>query len=258
MIIDPKTIDFTRFKRIFAFGCSFTNYKWSTWADLLAHEMPQAEFINAGQTGAGNLYIMNQISQHNAKYHFTDTDLVLVMWSTFMREDKYLKLCWKTPGNIYTQAEYPEEYVKAYADPRGYLIRDLAFIDMTTEFLKNSPAHVINLMSVPVSYQAEGDCKDVFDLYANLLTTFPQTLVDYMGGQWQHGHAYYYPENPALGPGKLYNDYHPNTQQYCAYLKSIGIPVSTELENYARDFKLKCDTYTEDKQFHHKHPIQIL
>jgi hypothetical protein len=252
MIIEPKTIDFTRYKRIFAFGCSFTNYKWLTWSDILAKHMPNAEYINAGASGAGNLYILAQLSQHNAKYAFNDTDLVVVMWSTFMREDRYLLKCWKTPGNIFTQSEYPDEYVKKYADTRGYLIRDLALIDGGTNILKNTPAHAINLMSVPASYQSDNDVDDVIKMYWPLLNSFPKTFVDYMGGQWKYGHEYYYTTNPAFGNHTIYKDYHPHEIDHFNYLKSIGIPLTDSIENLVIEAKLRSDTFTNDNQFTHR------
>ena len=46
-------------KRIFTFGCSFTNYLWSTWANILGYEFREAEFYNFGKSGAGNQYIFN-------------------------------------------------------------------------------------------------------------------------------------------------------------------------------------------------------
>ena len=46
-------IDFNKYKRVFAFGCSFTNYIYPTWADLIMHEMPSAECYNFGKAGGG-------------------------------------------------------------------------------------------------------------------------------------------------------------------------------------------------------------
>ena len=42
--------------RLFTFGCSFTNYRWSSWADCLAPEFDY--FENWGQAGGGNHYII--------------------------------------------------------------------------------------------------------------------------------------------------------------------------------------------------------
>jgi hypothetical protein len=258
MIIDHTKIDFTRYKRIFAFGCSFTNYKWATWADMMAKQMPHAEFINAGRTGAGNLHIAAQVSQYNHKFKFTHADLVLVMWSTFMREDKYILRCWKTPGNIFTQSEYPEDYVKKYADTRGYLIRDLVLIDGTTAILKSMPAHAINLMGVPAKYQSDNDTDDVIQLYWPLLSSFPKTFLEFMGGEWKHGHEYYCPTHPIFGQHTMFKDYHPHELDHFNYLKSIGIPLDETVEKFATEAKLLSDTFTTDSQFNHKNYVDLL
>ena len=46
-----------KFKRAFVFGCSFTQYYWPTWADILGREFNK--FENWGQCGGGNQFIFN-------------------------------------------------------------------------------------------------------------------------------------------------------------------------------------------------------
>jgi hypothetical protein len=65
-------VDFTKYKRFFAFGCSFTCYIWPTWADVVSKEMPQAKFYNLGKTGAGNLCISSKVAEANNRFKFTD------------------------------------------------------------------------------------------------------------------------------------------------------------------------------------------
>jgi hypothetical protein len=72
--------------RLFTFGCSFTNYRWSTWADCLAPEFD--EFKNWGQSGAGNPYIFNSVMEADQQYIFNSTDTVVVCWTNIMREDR--------------------------------------------------------------------------------------------------------------------------------------------------------------------------
>jgi hypothetical protein len=75
------------YKRLFTFGCSWTNYVWPTWADIIAYDQ-QIEFHNKGKGGAGNTFIASSILESDLKYKFTDTDLILVNWSTWQREDR--------------------------------------------------------------------------------------------------------------------------------------------------------------------------
>ena len=53
-------------------------------------------------------------------------DLIIVMWSTFCREDRWItNRNWVNPGNIFSQKEYDDEFVQKYADSTGYLIMHL-------------------------------------------------------------------------------------------------------------------------------------
>jgi hypothetical protein len=75
--------------RIFAFGCSFTNYWWPTWADILAHDAG-CEYHNFGISGTGNVSIFSRMVQADNKYKFTSKDKIYVMWSGWHRHDKVL------------------------------------------------------------------------------------------------------------------------------------------------------------------------
>ena len=66
MIYNTDTIqdlDLTQYKRHFTFGCSFTNYYWPSWADVIANAMPDAGYVNTAKPGAGNSYIVAKLSQ---------------------------------------------------------------------------------------------------------------------------------------------------------------------------------------------------
>ena len=75
-------------KRLYTFGCSFTNYKWPTWADILSKEFEY--FENWGRPGAGNSYITNAVVEASIKNKFTKDDTIMIMWSSMTREDRYL------------------------------------------------------------------------------------------------------------------------------------------------------------------------
>ena len=123
-------------KRLFAFGCSFTKYFWSCWPEIVGEDL-DIPFYNYGQSGAGNQYIANMIAQANAVHKFTPDDLIMVCWTNVCREDKWHNGQWSTPGNIYTQNIYSNDYVENWADPLGYLIRDTATIALTKGYLQN-------------------------------------------------------------------------------------------------------------------------
>jgi hypothetical protein len=119
--------------RLFAFGCSFTNYRWSTWADCLAPEFNY--FENWGQAGGGNHYIFNSVMEADQRHNFGASDTVIVCWTNVMREDRYTDR-WQTLGNVTTCSIYNESYVRDAISERGCLIRDLAMVKATQVLLK--------------------------------------------------------------------------------------------------------------------------
>jgi len=121
-------------QRLFTFGCSFTNYRWSTWADILGAHYD--EYQNWGQGGAGNHYIFNSVMEADQRNLFVPGDTVIVSWTNVMREDRYTD-CWQTYGNMYTTELYNPKFVKHQVSERGNLIRDVAFIKAVKIFLQH-------------------------------------------------------------------------------------------------------------------------
>ena len=120
--LNPKN-----YKRFFAFGCSFTSYKWLTWADIIGRDIEFYE--NWAVPGAGNHFIFNSIIEADARYKFNKDDLVIIFWSTKEREDRYHNNAWLNDTNVTQEKTYGKEWFKKFAlDFRGFLIRDLAFM----------------------------------------------------------------------------------------------------------------------------------
>ena len=122
--------------RLFTFGCSFTDYFWTTWPEIIAYDL-DIPFYNFGKSGAGNQYIINSLVQAHLKHNISEHDLVIVSWTNVCREDRWRKSGWVTPGNIYNQNFIDEKFVKEWADPVGYMVRDFASISLAHQMLKN-------------------------------------------------------------------------------------------------------------------------
>lgn len=162
--------------RLFTFGCSFTNYRWSTWADCLAPEFD--EFQNWGQSGGGNHYIFNSVMEADQRHHFGPGDTVIVCWTSSDREDRYVNGQWHTPGNAHFATNvYNKEYLKTHIDERGYLIRDLAYIKAVKTLLENRPGltwrflSMVEIMSRPWPDDDTSIHRDVMRLYSDVLDT---------------------------------------------------------------------------------------
>jgi hypothetical protein len=159
-------------KRLFTFGCSFTSYSWSTWADIIGQDFDF--FENWGQLGAGNQYIFNSIVECNQHYRFTKRDTVVVCWTNIFREDRYIYK-WRGVGNLYTQELYDRQWVKQFVTERGHLIRDIASIKAVKTMLEHWQVSWKFLAMVPIDqtdkYRANQRPHnlDVLDLYQDVV-----------------------------------------------------------------------------------------
>jgi len=149
-------------KRLFAFGCSFTNYRWPTWVDCLAPEFDHTQ--NWGQSGAGNHYIFNSVMECDQRNVFDVNDTVIVCWSGTHRDDWYVNNKWQTLGNMYSCPIYNPEYLKTHVDDRGYIIRDLAYIKAVKTLLERSAVtwRFLSMSTLPTQ-------DDIVSLYKNVL-----------------------------------------------------------------------------------------
>lgn len=127
------------FKRFFAFGCSFTNYHWAMWPEIVHKELGEdVEFHNLGYCGAGNQYIAHQMYVANETYHFGSDDLVMVCWSSAFRNDWYINSNWTLEGNAMFPGEYNAQLDIKLQDLNHYTIRDASIIARAVKFLENS------------------------------------------------------------------------------------------------------------------------
>lgn len=237
--------DLSKYKRLFTIGCSFTEYFYPTWANILSKAMPNAEFYNIGLSGTSNPFIANRLVEANLKFKLCETDLVVIMWTTTCRETHYVRGGWINPGNIFTQSEYSKEFVDKFADPDGYLIRDLATIEMATSYVNNLPCHYVGLLSTPLEFKYPNDgspkydiSNDIIDTYKDLLATFPKSMLELeMNNHWESGSHY---------KGEQFDgvraDYHPNPIRYCNYLTKLGFPLTQDSIDYAEN----CTTIIAD------------
>ena len=132
-------INNSKHKRIFCFGCSFTQYIMPTWADILKlhFENTDTEAHNFGRGGAGNYYIFNTIVEKSLEYKFTKDDLILIQWSGVFREDRFKDGYWHTPGNIINQQVYSKSLVdKWFFDEEGMTKRDYSYIHSIQKMLE--------------------------------------------------------------------------------------------------------------------------
>ena len=248
-------IEFKNYRRFFAFGCSFTSYCPPTWADILASEMPTTEYYNFGAGGGGNLMINNRVAQANLKFKFDENDLVIVMFTTMCREDRYIRGLWRAHGNVYNQEYYDRGFVKKYCDPIGYLVRDMALLEMTQAYLNSLPCKTLFLSLTDLSDNAgllvdttlnENDptLYKVKQIYGDI--NFP-----FMVGKVSTGfRGLTFKDNT----GKERNDGHPITQDHLDFLLKYNFPITERGKSYVADMMNRVENANDWNELYGSFP----
>lgn len=208
--------------RLFTFGCSFTDYKWASWANILGLEL-DCEFYNFGRSGAGNFYIANLISQADSYFNFNDNDLVIVCWTNTLREDRWTyNGGWLTPGNIYNQQIYGKEFVSKWANDVHYCLRDFALIKLINDLLKSktqyhflSMCNVSNKLDQWTIRKENEKISTLVDLYSPVLNKILPSFYDVL---WNDDLNYKFDkDSKTIHP--LYFDGHPTIMEHKEYLE---------------------------------------
>lgn len=213
-------------KRFFAFGCSFTDYYWTTWPEIIAEDLQVPEFYNLGKIGAGNEYMLNKLMQIDQLYHLNEDDLVIICWSNVTREDRYIKGKWLTLGNIYNltgtyrSEKIPKEIIDAfYSNPQDLLLHDFAFVKSARMLLEHRKVkwhflQMLNTFDKLDQYDQIHSINNEFEELTDIEKTFIKP-------------SFY----DVLWNGKIYNkllkmqeqgnfiDLHPSPQEHLDYLK---------------------------------------
>lgn len=119
-------------RRIFAFGCSFTEYTWPTWADMILYNN---EGVNYGICGGGFENILNNLVQCDFDYKLTPEDVIVIVYPNLLRWDCAIYPKTKGFGNAMTSpwAEYKEELWNI----DGMVYKNLNIMIMIDTFLKS-------------------------------------------------------------------------------------------------------------------------
>ena len=136
-------------KKLGAFGCSYTNYRGVTYADLLSSEFDL--YYNGGAGGGGNRLIFNRTVEYLQENSFNSDDLLVVQWSSLTRFDFYNngtstwfpKHNWITGGTVFHNGEISQEFRQRYFS-MFLQIRELCnYIDTIVAFSKVKQVKVV-------------------------------------------------------------------------------------------------------------------
>ena len=214
-------------KRLFTFGCSFTRYKWPTWADALAPQFNQ--HYNFAQGGAGNSFILWSIAEAHARHDITNHDTVVVMWSSRDRQDHYDN-GWQTVG-------------ARPVDEKGSIIRDCANIQAAQMALKSTGCvyYFLSMIDLDTSdTQKKSQFNYILQTYDVLKVISPSVHNIIYKGDWH---------NAAFD-----NDYHPTPQQHIDYLDEVlpELPVDgqTRLQFAAIEKRVRNGRWKPDEHWY--------
>ena len=228
-----KISELKKYKRFFAFGCSFTQYWWPTWADIIGNHI--SESYNYGMCGAGNTFIASSIIEANKRHKFNATDLILVMWTNIAREDRYVRNLggWVLPGNIYSQPVYDSKFIEKFSCPRGYLLRDMIHIEASKILLESTGCDWDFMSMVPLTQISQyinnaSQDNDILELFEDNLKLIKPSFYEII-----YNFDYYsrkeYPirlKYPLMNDPQL--DIHPNPLLHLEYLNKIYPGISLD------------------------------
>lgn len=203
-----------KFKRLFTFGCSYTNHSMPTWADIIAWDL-DIPYNNWGIGGLGNVGIFHKMVKCDLKNTFNEDDLILVMWSSWSREDRYAQnrygnYTWIAEGNVFNSSYYDGEFTKKYWSISNDIVKNAtAIISANKMFDIKFQGHIAPIFKIESNKNIEFDKneKDIFNFYRPYI---PSNNVFRRNSTWRDNEFY-----------KLYEDTHPNILEHLKYVKEV-------------------------------------
>ena len=144
MIKQPINIDGVKtlpYDKFIAIGCSFTQFMWMTWADILALDFNCNidTYINLAHPGCGNQYIFSQLVGMDALGELTPDTCVAICWSTTTRHDTYISPAhWTGNGDIQFNPNFSDDFILNHFDYVGYVYRDLTLMQAAKTILEKN------------------------------------------------------------------------------------------------------------------------
>ncbi len=248
----------SNYKRAFIFGCSYTKYRYPTWADMLA---TQVDFpvLNLGIPGIGNVGILYEMLKNDITHRFDDRDLIIVMWTHWSREDRYIDNRWTSFGNVFTggpESLYNESFRKKYWSWDNDIIKNSSSI-----LLANRSFRIIDQFSIlnygdpeyPLSIEDRKE-SNLYDCYINVLpkikvfddsnnSMFSGTAVDSHPDILCHMEFYnklaQVHELPKIEPESVYHRIQKDLIDLLKHKKDFSLQCEL-IEKYFYNFKEKC------------------
>ena len=162
------------YNRLFTFGCSYTQFLWPTWADIIANDL-QIEHQQWGISGIGNIAIASRILECDLKHKFTKDDLIIVNWSSWHRIDLLNEhRHWCTGGNAFNNPQFPPSYLKKYWNQNDDIVKNCTAIILSNKGVN------IDYQSHMIDYEGKTEYEETsydFTHYQYLLANMPNKNI---------------------------------------------------------------------------------
>jgi hypothetical protein len=231
--------------RVYSFGCSFTKWIWPTWADIVAYDLG-LYYENWGLTGIGNVGISHRIFECDLKNNFTPDDLILVLWSSWNREDRFNDGGWSTFGNIFNNNFYDKHFTEKYWSLTNDIIKNsTAMISFKKSFghVKNFQGNILPVMHFESSHiKITEQEKKVLDFYLGCIE------IDDI-----------FPDPPQSKHKIKLNDAHPDVADHLFYVENFVYPrLNKNLRSETKKHFLEMHNFIVDfiENFNDKKMIQ--
>lgn len=232
------------YKRLFTFGCSFTQYNWPTWANIIAVDTGIPHY-NFAMPGVGNLAIMLRMIQADAVMEFTDDDLVMVGWSTQDREDRIINGMFINGGSVFNNRYFSTRWLKRYYNPEHYeLVTKSAQIAVEKMFPSAVHVQMFNNQLI----DAHGQIGVGF--FKRLMKSSHKQTKGYIKRTFDQKLPKFIEVNPhGKDMGTYADDGHPDIPEHILYAETIlGRPITAQTRDY---FDLLHDFYSKFKNIKH-------
>lgn len=227
--------------RLFAFGCSFTEYRWPTWADIWGLGGQFSGYWNMASQGSSNERIAYNINEFCERFGsmLNESDIIAVMWSSLNHE--------------------------------RYIMRDYNLIHFADQVMEQTGAQVLHLQIIDIRTHADasgsGETTVTQENWPALKELFGGTLSkiklsmheEIFEGDWNSKLDHNHPDITH----RL--DSNPTPLEHLMYLRGV-IPgdfvISPEIEhevNYINNRIISNnDTFTAEENYHKQYFTDIL
>jgi hypothetical protein len=249
-------------KRLFTFGCSFTHYCWPTWADIL---LTIYSGENWAKPGGGNKFIFSSLIECITQNEISKDDTVIVMWSSWAREDRYIGNNWILGGNVYNNEFYDKHFLTKYWDDKGAILDTFNWMSATYNILDRIGCEYLITSAFPfyqVKEQAEKNLvydlidENQFKKYFNYIDKYKERTVQDHLCQEEYYSDYIF--SRTLWSSKETVDNHPLPKEHYRWLKRYILPKlnlsdeeKTLLEKNANSIHDMCiDLFNKNDRLH--------